>query len=155
VLNALLEDLLAVPAATLPGTLLAPAPSEPASPSDAGNPTPQAYIKDRVVLRTFRGTVLSVRTESAQIVVRTKRRSAKGRLSIRRQAFGLTGARLKVADNNGDGAMTIADIQRGDYVRVRAAVGRGPLRAAVPLAARDLVDKGQQVRTKRRGRRLR
>jgi hypothetical protein len=157
VLSSLLEDLLAVPAATLPGVSVTIGPSQPAQPggtSDAGTATPQAYIKDRVVLRTFRGTVLSVDTGRAQVVVRTKRRRASGRIVKRRQTFGLTGARLTVADNNGDGTAGISDIERGDQVRLRAAVGRGPLRAAVPLAVHSFVDKGKPVRTKRRGRKL-
>ena len=158
ILSALLGDLVAVPAATLPSASLEVtlAPSEPARPATSGgDPAPQAYIKKRVVLRTFRGTVRSVDAASAQIVVRTKHRSASGRVIVRRQTFGLTGARMTVADTNGDGVVTIADIQHGDRVRLRAAVGRGPLRTAVPLATHDLVDKGQSVHTKRRGRKLR
>ncbi len=157
ILSSLLEDILAVPAATLPGLSVTIGPSQPSQPTpsaDSTSATPQAYIKSRVVLRTFRGTVLSVDTSRAQIIVRTKRRRASGRVVKRRQAFGLTGARLKVADNNDDGIRGIADIQRGDQVRLRAAVGRGPLRTAVPLAVHSLVDKGQTVRTKRRGRKL-
>jgi hypothetical protein len=158
ILSALLGDLVAVPAATLPSASLGVtlAPTEPARPADsASDPTPQAYIKKRVVLRTFRGTVRSVDAASAQIVVRTKHRRPSGRVVVRRQTFGLTGARLTVIDTNGDGVVTIADIQRGDRVRLRAAVGRGPLRTAVPLATHDLVDKGQSVHAKRRGRKLR
>ena len=102
-------------------------PAEPARPATSGSdPTPQAYIKKRVVLRTFRGTVRSVDAATGQIVVRTKHRSASGRVIVRRQTFGLTGARMTVVDTNGDGVVTIADIHHGDRVRLRAAVGRGP-----------------------------
>jgi hypothetical protein len=153
-LDSLLKPLLAVPAATLPGSTRVLDPGdEPARSAD--DPTPLAYIKERVELRVFRGAVVSVHTASAQIVVRTKRRTAAGRIVRRRQAFDLTGAKLTVADTNGDGATSIGDIRRGDRVRLRAAVGRGPLRAVVPLAVRDLVDKGEPVKSKRRGRRLR
>lgn len=155
VLSSLLENILAVPAATLPGVSVTIGPSQPSQQADSATATPQAYIKSRVALRTFRGTVLRVDTSRAQVIVRTTRRRASGRVVKRRQAFGLTGARLKVADNNDDGVRGIADIQRGDQVRLRAAVGRGPLRTAVPLAVHSLVDKGQTVRSKRRGRRLR
>jgi hypothetical protein len=159
VLNSLLDNVVAVPAATLPSASveLSLAPAETAQPagSSGSDPTPQAYIKNRVVLRTFRGTVRFVDPDSARIVVRTRHRRPSGRLVTRRQTFGLTGAHLNVSDTNGDGAVTIADIQRGDYVRLRAAVGRGPLRSAVPLATHSLVDKGQTVQAERRGRKLR
>jgi hypothetical protein len=155
VLNTVLDPVVAVPAATLPSVSVVLNQADPSRPADSGSASPQAYIKDRVVLRVFRGTVLRVDTASAQVVVRTVRRRASGRIVKRRQTFGLTGARLKVADVNGDGVTSIADIERGDRVRLRAAVRRGPLRAAVPLAVRDFVDKGQPVHSKRRGRKLR
>ena len=53
--------------------------------------------------------------------------------------FDLSGARIRVADNNGDGKRDAADLQDGDKVVVQARLPRRDPGSA-PFAARKLVD---------------
>jgi hypothetical protein len=57
--------------------------------------------------------------------------------------FDLSAARLRVADNNGDGKRDAADLQDGDKVVVQARLPRRDPGAA-PFAARKLVDQTHQ-----------
>ena len=54
-------------------------------------------------------------------------------------AFDLTDAKIVVADNDGDGAKDLADVQDGDSVLVKARLPKGDP-GDVPFAARKLVD---------------
>ena len=56
-------------------------------------------------------------------------------------AFDLTSAKLRVADTNGDGAITAADLLEGDKVVVKAKLPRDP--GPQPFAARMVVDQTQ------------
>jgi hypothetical protein len=152
--SGLLGPVLAVPAATLPAI---PAQLLPAAGPDRPHPstaTPQAYIKNRVEVRVYRGTVLAVGTSANRLVVAIRYRSM-GRTIKRRQVFSVGAARLRVDDANGDGSKSLDDIERGDRVRVRAVVEQGPHKSSTALTARSVVDSGPQVYTKRRGRRIR
>lgn len=54
-------------------------------------------------------------------------------------AFDVTAAKLKVADTDGDGAVTAGDLAEGDKVVVQAKLPRGDAGEA-PYAARKVVD---------------
>ena len=53
-------------------------------------------------------------------------------------AFDLTSAKLRVADTNGDGVITVADLLEGDKLVVKAKLPRDP--GPQPFAARMVVD---------------
>ena len=55
-------------------------------------------------------------------------------------AFDVTGAKLRVADTNADGAITAADLAEGDKVVVQARLPRGTDLTAGVNAARKVVD---------------
>ena len=160
VLGSLLQDLIAVPAATLPSVSVTLGPTQPgetARPAESGSATPQAYIKNRVALQDIpRHGALGRPGVRADHSSGPSGDAKSGRVIKRRQAFGLTGAKLHVADTDGDG---VRPASRTSSAATRS--GCVPRSAAAPCAPpsrspyADLVDKGQPVHVKRRGRRLR
>ena len=87
----------------------------------------------------FKGAVSAV--EGDVVTVLVKQANSRGRSAKSKPvAFDLSGARLKVADTNGDGATNAADVKVGDRVSVQARLPQNVDLAAGPHAARKLVD---------------
>lgn len=97
----------------------------------------EGQTKTHNVAYVFKGTYAG---ESMVTVQRGNSRVRKGGLIGETVAFDLSGARIVVADTNGDGARSIDDVQEGDWVLVKARLPRTDP-GEQPFAAKRLIDK--------------
>jgi len=93
----------------------------------------------------LRGVVVSTDPATDQVMLKVTKTNHGGRgRSLRGQTltFDLTGARLKVRDNNADGMRDINDVAAGDLAEVRARLARPlPSSFSGPIAAQRFEDK--------------
>ena len=94
-----------------------------------GKSKPQTYV--------FKGTAVSAGTADSLVVKVSGGNSRGKKLKGSDVTFSLAGAKLNVADTNGDGKMDGADVKAGDKLVVQAKLAKD---AAQPFAARKVVD---------------
>jgi hypothetical protein len=95
------------------------------------------HARSAEVAYVFKGT-FNVSGASVS-VVQGNRHARRAGLVGTTVAFDLSGARVRVADTNGDGTRDAADLQQGDVVVVKARLPRRTPGTA-PFAARKVVD---------------
>lgn len=93
--------------------------------------------KTHNVAYVFKGTYAG---ESMVAVERGNSRVRKGGLIGQTVEFDLSGARIVVADTNGDSARNLDDVQEGDWVLVKARLPRTDP-GEQPFEAKRLIDK--------------
>ncbi len=93
---------------------------------------------DRQAACVFKGTFNAAGTSVS--VVQGNRHVRRAGLVGQTVAFDLSAARVRVADVNGDGMRTAADLQDGDVVIVKARLPRGTVGTG-PFAARRVLDR--------------
>jgi hypothetical protein len=103
----------------------------------------------RVETYNLRGSVVSVDPTTDTVVVQVKQANhgRRGRaLSGQSVTVDLTGARVRVADANGDGTRDINDVAAGDRVEVRVRLPRSqPADLSQPVAAQRFVDRAEHA----------
>lgn len=101
---------------------------------------PEKVAGPPTVTHTLKGDVASVDVAAGTVVVEVTKANKHARALVGRElTVSLAGAKLSVADVDGNGAAELADVQSGDAVAVQV---RLPKRATLagPVVARKLVD---------------
>ena len=92
-------------------------------------------------MTVFKGRVVSADAATGTVVVRVRQRNRWARVWRGEEVtFTLDGARIQVADVDGDGTHGVSDVAAGDRVVVKARVARGAADDGTPIAALRLID---------------
>jgi hypothetical protein len=119
----------------LPSAALAKSKAHDAPVKPAPTVSQQAPSKPATVSWVFKGTW---HIDGTVTVNHGNSRVRKGGYVGQIVAFDLTSAKLRVADTNGDGVITVADLLEGDKVVIKAKLPRDP--GPQPFLARMVVD---------------
>lgn len=123
----------------------APVAEEPAPVVDE-TPAPaktkqRGHGRSKGKMTVFKGRVVSADAAAGTVVVKVRQRNRWARVWRGEEVtFTLAGARIQVADVDGDGTHGVSDVAAGDRVVVKARVARGAAEDGTPIAALRLID---------------